>query len=254
MRGVLDRAIRELREETAVEADGAITRQRIEAAWLRRRARARSLRRLTASATLLLLMGGGAWAATLLVQRRMVGLPKGAGSVSLEKPPAAGRPGRPHSSPPSQPPVLSPALPTPPPAPSPRSSSAPAPTKEPVSKRAVRAGGRQAQSVDEVPAARAGADLEQSPSEVSTTAYAAAHRAHFIDRDWPRALELWNRYLALAPTGALVPEAHFNRAICLLRLARGREAAAELQPFAAGMWGGYRQSEAAQLLAAMPKP
>jgi hypothetical protein len=59
---------------------------------------------------------------------------------------------------------------------------------------------------------------------------------------------LWTRYLRLAPAGPLAPEAHFNRATCLLRLDRREDAAAELQPFAHGGWGTYRQAEARRLL------
>jgi hypothetical protein len=42
------------------------------------------------------------------------------------------------------------------------------------------------------------------------------------------------QFLSIAPTDPLAPEAHFNRAICLLRLHRRDEAVAELQPFANG--------------------
>jgi hypothetical protein len=252
MKSVLDQAIRELREETAAQADGELTRQRIEAGWLHRKARARSIRRLTTVATVALLMGGGAWAATVWVQQRSVRLVN-AGAAPLEQSPRAGRSGARTLSTSSASPVLPASLPSAPSTPPPRSSSVPSATGAPAIKRSARAGGRST-PVSEAPSARAEADLAQPPSDATTASYAAAHQAHFVDRDWPRALDLWSRYLALAPTGPLAPEAHFNRAVCLLRLDRSQDAARELAPFAAGQWGGYRQSEAAQLLAAMPKP
>ena len=97
--------------------------------------------------------------------------------------------------------------------------------------------------VAERPASRHG-----RAADAATAVYAAAHRAHFVERNWSQALGFWNRYLRLAPDGQLAPEAHFNRAICLLHLDRRDDAVAELQPFARGGWGSYRQSEARQLL------
>jgi hypothetical protein len=91
-------------------------------------------------------------------------------------------------------------------------------------------------------------------AEASTSAYAAAHRAHFVHRDWFRALALWTRYLRLAPSGPLAPEAHWNRAICLLHLDRRADARSELQPFARGLWGSYRRSEAQRLLDSIITP
>ena len=70
MSRLLDRAIRELREETAAEADDAITRQRIEAEWLVRKARARIIRRATTVAALALIMGGGALAAVFVAAQK----------------------------------------------------------------------------------------------------------------------------------------------------------------------------------------
>jgi tetratricopeptide (TPR) repeat protein len=98
------------------------------------------------------------------------------------------------------------------------------------------------------PAPRRPAPPRETAAESATSAYAAAHRAHFVDRDWSKALALWTRYLRLAPDDQLAPEAHFNRAICLLHLGRRNDAVVELQPFAGGRWGSYRQNEARQLL------
>jgi len=83
------------------------------------------------------------------------------------------------------------------------------------------------------------------------TLYAAAHAAHFDDRDAPRALAAWDAYLAKAPAGRFAPEARYNRALCLVRLGRTSEAKAALAPFADGTMGGYRRSEATKLLERM---
>jgi hypothetical protein len=90
-----------------------------------------------------------------------------------------------------------------------------------------------------------------SPSptgEAETRAYARAHEAHFT-RDAPaEALAAWNRYLAAYPNGAFVPDARYNRALCLLRLGRHTAAAQALRPFADGVFHGYRRLEAGALL------
>jgi hypothetical protein len=78
--------------------------------------------------------------------------------------------------------------------------------------------------------------------------YRDAHRAHFTERNYAVALAAWDRYLALAPRGAFVLEARYNRGVALYRLGR-REAAAEaLRPFAEGTYGGYRSGEATRIL------
>ncbi len=252
MRGVLDRAIRELREETAVEADGAITWQRIEAGCLHRKARVRFLRRMTTLAALASLMGGGALAATLYVRARPPARPN-AVSAPREQAHFAARGRPPTLSAPNAPSAPSPPLPSTLSAPPTPSPTVPAAAQSPPNRKAFRAGDAHARLRAESPATHVEAESHPAASEAATPVYAAAHEAHFVARDWPRALQLWNRYLDLAPTGPLAPEAHFNRAMCLLRQGRLHEAAIELGPFAAGQWGGYRQSEAAQLLAAMPE-
>lgn len=78
--------------------------------------------------------------------------------------------------------------------------------------------------------------------------YRLAHEAHFVNHDYARALSGWNAYLQAAPGGRLATEARYNRAICLLRLGRDAEARQALEPFASGKLGGYRQSEARELL------
>ena len=78
--------------------------------------------------------------------------------------------------------------------------------------------------------------------------YRVAHRAHFVDHDPARALAAWDAYLAAAPSGAFAPEAHYNRALSLIRLGRNSEARSALEPFASGAYGGYRQADASSLL------
>jgi TolA-binding protein len=93
--------------------------------------------------------------------------------------------------------------------------------------------------------------LASSPSvtgDAETRAYARAHEAHFT-RDAPaEALAAWNRYLAAYPSGAFVPDARYNRALCMLRLGRHAAAAQALRPFADGAFHGYRRLEAGALL------
>ena len=57
--------------------------------------------------------------------------------------------------------------------------------------------------------------------------------------------------VAAADGGALVPEARYNRALCLVRLGRVQEAKLALTPFAHGDYAGYRRAEARALLNAL---
>lgn len=81
--------------------------------------------------------------------------------------------------------------------------------------------------------------------------YLVAHRAHFTDHDYSRALGAWESYLRKAPRGRFAIEAEYNRALCLARLGRGSEARRALEPFAEGQRGGYRQSDARTLYDAL---
>jgi hypothetical protein len=78
-----------------------------------------------------------------------------------------------------------------------------------------------------------------------------AHRLHFEQHDAAAALVAWNEYLAEAPGGRFALEASYNRGICLVRLGRASEALRVLEPFADGLYGGYRQSEATELVKAL---
>ena len=95
-----------------------------------------------------------------------------------------------------------------------------------------------------VPAAPAAA----SANDAETQLYARAHEAHFT-RDAPRtALAAWNQYLRQYPHGAFLPDARYNRALCVLRLGQLDAAELALRPFADGAFHGYRRVEAHALL------
>ncbi|MBM4343042.1 MAG: hypothetical protein FJ100_06660 [Deltaproteobacteria bacterium] len=89
------------------------------------------------------------------------------------------------------------------------------------------------------------------PHDETLALFRSAQALQFRDKAYAKALAGWEAYLRAAPAGALAPEARWNRAVCLLRLGRKAEARIALEPFAQGMEGGYRQAEAARLMAAM---
>ena len=108
------------------------------------------------------------------------------------------------------------------------------------------------------PPARAGKALVPSAGPSAKPAldpahelYRAAHRAHFSQHDFARALSAWEAYLAKAPRGRFAIEAEYNRALCLVRLGRSAEARRALEPFADGARGGYRQRDASELVEAL---
>jgi TolA-binding protein len=86
-----------------------------------------------------------------------------------------------------------------------------------------------------------------SPDEESAS-YGRAHRAHFDGAPPAHALAAWDEYLRRFPRGAFVPEARYNRALCLVRLGHHAAAARALRPIARGFAGGYRRKEACALL------
>lgn len=74
-----------------------------------------------------------------------------------------------------------------------------------------------------------------------------------MTRDPAAALAAWDAYLARAPSATLLPEASYNRALCLVRLHRNSDAIAALTPFANGSFGSYRKREAVALLQALTR-
>jgi hypothetical protein len=85
-------------------------------------------------------------------------------------------------------------------------------------------------------------------TEQELSLYETAHRAHFVDKDSSLALNAWNEYLRQVPHGRFAVEATYNRALCLLRLGRTHDARLALTPFAKGVYGSYRKTEATALL------
>jgi hypothetical protein len=81
--------------------------------------------------------------------------------------------------------------------------------------------------------------------------YKEAHRLHFVERNAAAALRAWDDYLRADPRGRFATEAHYNRALCLVRLGRSAEARSALDAFARGAFGGYRKTEARALLDAL---
>lgn len=81
--------------------------------------------------------------------------------------------------------------------------------------------------------------------------YRRAQAAHFKSHDLAEALRGYEAYLAAQPAGRFAVDARYNRALCLVRLGRRAEAQAELERFARGSYGGYRQADAQRLLAAL---
>jgi hypothetical protein len=92
-----------------------------------------------------------------------------------------------------------------------------------------------------------GAPIEDEAARL----YAAAHHAHFVERDPGKALRAWDAFLAVAPEGSLAPEARYNRALALVRLDRRAAARRALEPFAEGLYGSYRMREARALIEAL---
>lgn len=125
-------------------------------------------------------------------------------------------PVRPHAGPATTPPAAPPA------AIAPAESAPPKPVRPPAP---VVAPPHRARPAPAPPPAPAPADRE-------VAAYAVAHRLHFQLHDHAGAARAWDAYLAAWPDGQLAPEARFNRAVCLVRLERWRDADAALRALA----------------------
>jgi hypothetical protein len=89
------------------------------------------------------------------------------------------------------------------------------------------------------------------PLRADLAAYEEAHRLHFHASDASRALSGWDSYLASHPGGTFAPEAHLNRAVCLLRLGRRSDARAALERLARAPSGAYARERARALLDAI---
>lgn len=139
----------------------------------------------------------------------------------------------------------------------PGKSAPPVSTSKPLS---AAAGNKALPSASSDSAVSAGSDKPPASADVGTTAAAAdpgqalytkAHALHFQAHDYAAARAAWEAYLKAAPSGRFAAFAHYNHAICLLRLGRTSEARRALQLFATGAFGGYRKAEAQSLLDAM---
>jgi hypothetical protein len=142
-------------------------------------------------------------------------------------------------------------------APTPGANAAPlaAGTRGPSSGEAVATGSTSETASKGTAVAKASSARERAAVDPSLAhnhaLYLAAHRAHFVDHDFARAVVAWDAYLSAAPKGQFAPEARYNRALCLARLGRNAEASAALSPFAEAPLGGYRKQEASALRAAL---
>lgn len=115
-------------------------------------------------------------------------------------------------------------------------------------------GGHRSPAPDQKSPSRLRSRVAAAPSSAPPTEdpdnrlYEVAHQVHFHEDDAARALAAWDAYLAAMPNGRFSVEARYNRALCLVRLGRMREAREALLPFARGSFGSYRNTEARRIL------
>jgi TolA-binding protein len=81
-------------------------------------------------------------------------------------------------------------------------------------------------------------------------AYQRAHVLHFRGAPPKAALAAWDAYLAAFPGGTFAPEARLNRAVCLARVGKARDAKSALTEIA-GDEGAYGRARATPLLEAL---
>ena len=257
---VLSRAARALREETAGDdASARFTRSRIMASVHEDRVKRRTRWAFLAPIAATFIAASAYGSATGKTHEAMLVLVRALG-IHRSEAPATVLPRR-SSATPAAKAALAPTPPATPAAASPPEPEAPPavllPPAAPTSTPPV--GLRRAEPAGPAPTTTAAAPSHSLPGVGGAAAadptfelYRAAHQAHFADRDYGRALTAWGAYLKAAPNGALVPEARYNRALCLVRLHRNDEARAALKPFATGQYGTYRREDAERLLSALP--
>lgn len=245
---VLKQATKALSESGHEQQGGRYTRERLMASLHDRRRRSN-----TRFAVLLpmaaIFVGSTAFAAvtgrleTFVVSALdVVGLVPNTAAWSAEAPAAKGprsaagaRGVRPAAAPPAEVPAAPSAEPEPEPEAAP---SAEPPADTPAPAHGARGAG---------PTSVRAADSDSDAHEV----YRRAHAAHFKSHDLSEALRGYEAYLAQQPSGRFAVDARYNRALCLVRLGRQAEAQQELERFARGSYGGYRQVDAQRLLAAL---
>jgi len=79
--------------------------------------------------------------------------------------------------------------------------------------------------------------------------YGRAHVAHFQSHDFKKALRLWTDYVRRYPHGRFLPEAEFNRAVCLVRLGESTAARQALLKLVSSESPDYPKAQAERLLA-----
>lgn len=98
---------------------------------------------------------------------------------------------------------------------------------------------------------------QTSPStpelEAEINAFRAADNLYRHRRELGAAVDAYRRYVREFPSGRFVPEANYNAALALIELGRNDEARPLLDPFAAGVYGTYRQNAARKLLDALAR-
>lgn len=248
----LDDAASSLREATDRPAsDDQVARTRARILATHRGSRARVVPAATtwlaAAAALVIVLGGStAWAYWSGQLARWVGTPDEAAPVTTSVTP-----------PPMHPPasvVRTPEPePEPLPEPEPETSLPPATTIAPSTVETDQAprGPEADESAEELPVSDSSAVPLAPIDPRERAAYRSAHALHFEQHDAAGAIDAWDAYLREYPHGRFALEARYNRALCLVRVGRRDDARAALAPFAAGTHGGYRQSEATQLLEAL---
>jgi hypothetical protein len=85
------------------------------------------------------------------------------------------------------------------------------------------------------------------PSELDL--YARAHQMHFHGNAPGPALRLWTRYIERFPHGRFVPEAQFNRAVCLVRMGDSAAARSILERLVYSPGFDHPKQQALRLLA-----
>jgi TolA-binding protein len=79
--------------------------------------------------------------------------------------------------------------------------------------------------------------------------YGRAHVAHFQSHDFKKALRLWTDYVRRYPHGRFLPEAEFNRAVCLVRLGESTAARQALLKLVSSESPDHPKAQAERLLA-----
>jgi TolA-binding protein len=93
--------------------------------------------------------------------------------------------------------------------------------------------------------------LKEDTANTLTALYERAFQLQFRQGNYQAALGAWNSYLSATPTGALVGEAQFHRAVCLVALGRYGDARTALSTIASGVGGSAYRARAHTLLQAI---